>query len=308
MDYKSKALKYKLKYFKLLEKMNTMQIGGNLPYEWLTPFKEELAEVYTAVQSVCDSYPVVITGSTAIILLLDHCNYFTQDIKNNLNSIKRGDLIEYMPGDFDFIYHKKGKSVDNISPPSISTINNTFVKEQTTIERSSTYENRQNNLTINSFDLTKYPGNIKYVEISLTNDENNIVKVTDVEFLRNFYNFDDVSNTSTRIKSEICTQILDLPAYQELNKLNTNDINQNTNQNDNNNNLNIVSEEDWNFNSPPASPINTGNNENNNNNNNNTDENTSDIFKGRLFEDEDEFEDDEVNKSPLKKVKVNEEK
>ena len=228
MDYKSKALKYKLKYFKLLEKMNNIQIGGNLPYTWLPTFKQELAQVYTAVKSVCyRDEPVVITGSTAIILLLDHCNYFTPEIKDNLNSIKRGKPNdEYIPGDFDFIYHKKGN--DNISPSSISTTNNTFVKEQTTIERSSTYKNNENNLTINSFDLTKYPGNIKYVEISLTNDENNIVKVTDAQFLSNFYNFDDMSNTNIVVKSNICNEIKGLSEYKGLVVLNTNDINQNT--------------------------------------------------------------------------------
>jgi hypothetical protein len=308
MDFKSKALKYKLKYFKLREEMNTMQIGGNIPYEWLNSFKQELAEVYTAVQSECYPYPVVITGSTAIVLLLDYCNHFIEDIKNDLDSIKRGDSDGYMPGDFDFIYHKKAKGVDNKSPENISTTNNNFVKKQTTIERSSTYDNKQNNLTINSFDLTKYPGNIKYVEISLTNDQNNIVKVTDAQFLRNFYNFDDTSNTNTVVKSNICNEINALPQYQELVVLNTNDINQNTNQNDNNdnndinqntnqntnNNINNISEENLIYNSPVSSPINPENNENVNDN---SDENTSDIFKGRLFE----F--DEKDESPLKKVK-----
>ena len=297
MDFKSKALKYKLKYFKLREEMNTMQIGGNIPYEWLNSFKQELAEVYTAVQSECYPYPVVITGSTAIVLLLDYCNHFIEDIKNDLDSIKRGDSDGYMPGDFDFIYHKKAKGVDNKSPENISTTNNNFVKKQTTIERSSTYDNKQNNLTINSFDLTKYPGNIKYVEISLTNDQNNIVKVTDAQFLRNFYNFDDTSNTNILVKSKICNEIKTLPIYQALDVLHTNDINQNDDNDDNDNNdnnYNIVPEQDWNYGSPTASPINPGNNENVNDN---SDENTSDIFKGRLFE----F--DEKDESPLKKVK-----
>lgn len=145
IDYKQKALKYKVKYLELmkqLEKMRKMNIqnGGMVP-EWYSQFKTELEEIFSAVNN---RYPdVVLTGSGVIAYLLGELGMHDE-------------LVDFKPGDLDFVYKSK------FSVQNPNAIGDYKIKSEQKNESSVTFS-LINDIPkyIKSFDVSKTLPNIK---------------------------------------------------------------------------------------------------------------------------------------------------
>ena len=299
IDYKSKALKYKKKYKKLLEKMNSLQIGGNHnePYTWLNNFKNELSSFYEEI-SLTIGEPLLVTGSTAIMLYLDHYEKFTSNIKQKLQTIKRNDQMEeYIPGDFDFLYLSFEK--ENINPISNTSFNingNEYNRVQNAPHRSLTFQSvdQENNELIKKFDLTKN----KPLPFVIMNINNIQVKVLEINKLIDFYNFSDISNTNDSVKREILLELINYIKYEcpndkklEIERL-SNESNLTTTETDYSI-FNRVSSENFKYDSPTKVKKDVPED--------NIDENSPvsdvNVRRGALFEDSD------VEESPPKKTR-----
>ena len=141
--YKQKALKYKMKYLFLKQKM----FGGAKP-AWFDPFNQELRQVYP------DGENMVITGSAALAILLND-NGATDDyllLKRMTNGMHAQG--KDMPGDLDLVYTGNIFSRENIRD---------FKRDpKQSIGTSVTFINDAGN--INEIDLTNVP-RIEYVII-----------------------------------------------------------------------------------------------------------------------------------------------
>ena len=163
MDYKQKALKYKLKYLNLLKQKN--QHAGDYT-EWYNKFEEELRYIYNEIHIVRSD--VVLTGSAAISFILKSLN-----MTDELNSMM-------IPNDLDFIYAEKLNPVNRTSFGE----ENEFRRKQDSPIGSVTYllQNPSPDKLIKSFDLSKVPK----VKSSLING----IQVINVKELKEYYRDD----------------------------------------------------------------------------------------------------------------------
>lgn len=160
IDYKNKAIKYKLKYHNLKNKMMKLNfIDNNIP-EWYLKFQDELNEIYTFVSNY---YPnVVLTGSGAIAYLLSVFKLYDE-------------LLNFKPNDLDFIYKAR------IAKPNPKIINNYKIKSGQENESSVTFIlNEDKDKFIKSFDVSRTSPNIKSFNL-------NGIEILDFNTLKSYY-------------------------------------------------------------------------------------------------------------------------
>ena len=152
IDYKEKALKYKLKYLELKKKF--IQLGGIT--QWYNNFKNNLDIIYTDVNNYYSTdKPVALTGSAAIFYILYNLNLDNKDLFNMLNYAGFKNINDIKPNDLDFVYKSS-----TVIPNNETLINGEFKLNKPNQRQISsvTYEltNPNNpNWNIKSFDVTK---------------------------------------------------------------------------------------------------------------------------------------------------------
>lgn len=142
IDYKQKALKYKVKYLELMKQLKKISVhsGGMVP-EWYPQFKTELEEIFRAVNN---RYPdVVLTGSGVIAYLLGELGMYDE-------------FAHFKPGDLDFLYKSK------LGTSNPDAIGDYIIKPEQKNETSVTFF-LSNDLPnyIKSFDVSKTNPNLK---------------------------------------------------------------------------------------------------------------------------------------------------
>ncbi len=139
MDYKTKYLKYKSKYLKLLEESNSLSLNkqkGGMTQAQFEQFKNELIQIY---QIVSAKENICITGSSEVAYLLNRLG-----LREQLSQME-------LPGDVDLLYDGR----ENAS----SRIGN-FIPVQATPQRSRTFNllpEFSAGRIFTSFDLTNVP-------------------------------------------------------------------------------------------------------------------------------------------------------
>jgi hypothetical protein len=134
IDYKNKALKYKIKYLELKKQFAKLNIEGGMIPDWYVQFKNELSNIYSLVNSRYGD--VVLTGSASITYLLGELG-----MDDELNNFK--------PNDLDFFYKSK------YWKPNPETIGNYKIKSGQEAESSITYNLISGDNFIKSFDISK---------------------------------------------------------------------------------------------------------------------------------------------------------
>jgi hypothetical protein len=184
IDYRNKALKYKLKYLELKNKFNKNIIGG-LP-NWYTKFENELVNIYNNVKYYYTTdYEPILTGSSVITLLL-----FKLNMMDELDKLESNDLN---PHDLDFLYISRTRlsnpdSIGNfyINPTQKSESSVTFNLNINSPERQTNY--------IKSFDITKSE--------SIKSFMFNGIRIINLNTLKSFY-IPDMFVDEERIKKDL---------------------------------------------------------------------------------------------------------
>lgn len=174
MDYIGKALKYKLKYFRLLKKMN----GGLI--DWYPAFESELFSTYRAVKEYTAN--LVLTGSSAIAYVLNYLKMYDE-----LN------MLEPAPRDFDFVF--EASQIPNLGKINDDT---TVFKRQSEYQITKGCEYKDINNQKRPFELifernTTLRPRVRSVNI-------NGIDIINLQVLRGFYddNFDSPKNLNRK--------------------------------------------------------------------------------------------------------------
>jgi len=144
INYKEKALKYKLKYMDLKIQYNRFLLGGSLP-AWYTGFLNDLVEIYESVENKYKT--PVLTGSGAIAYLL-----YNLDMLEDLDELTKNNAN---PHDLDFLYISK-TALTNPNEILDYKLNPTQQTESSvTFSLPNSNDSDSNTRYIKSFDISK---------------------------------------------------------------------------------------------------------------------------------------------------------
>jgi hypothetical protein len=169
--YKKKAIKYKIKYLELKNKLGLTKLKGGLP-EWYSRFNSDLLNIYQLVKNSYGTEEVnpILTGSGAIAYVLNYLG-MNEDL-DNLDQ----------PRDLDFLYLSR-TGLPNPNKLGNFTLNPRQKSETSvTFTIDSDFNSRSSTDYIKSFDVTKI-NNVKYFEI-------NSINIINLESLSGFYTSD----------------------------------------------------------------------------------------------------------------------
>lgn len=187
--YKKKAIKYKLKYLDLKNKLGLL---GGIPV-WYNKFESELFDIYRLVQNYyTTTTKPILTGSGAIAYLLNYLHMDT-DLDNLME-------LDINPHDLDFLYiSNTGLS----NPDSLGIFNiNPAQKRETSVTFKINSETSNN--YIKSFDVSKI-NKINYFEL-------NGINIINLKSLSSFYTSDflddDEKINKDKLKKDLIEKII----------------------------------------------------------------------------------------------------
>jgi hypothetical protein len=187
LDYKKKALKYKLKYLELKNKLAQIKLKGGIP-EWYNRFESNLLNIYELVKNsyTTDVQPIL-TGSGAIAYVL---NYLGMDEDLDNLDIPDENDVKINPRDLDFLY------LSRTGLPNPDSIGNFSINPAQKRETSVTFTLNSVSPSdyIKSFDVSKID-KVKYVEI-------NSINIINLQSLLKFYTSDFLDDDEKIVKDK----------------------------------------------------------------------------------------------------------
>jgi hypothetical protein len=199
IDYKKKALKYKVKYLELKKQLMKMNLGGKP--EWYDQFETELKNIFKLVKDKENykkfdivtydiKYPIL-TGSAAIAFVLNYLHMDDELDKLDENGVK--------PNDLDFLYFS---GLDITNPDTIGEFR---IKPEQKFEKSVTFELRPHDPSrqIQKFDISNTAPTTKSFVIDG-------VEIVNMETLKRIYenNTDDSRRVTDNYKIQLIEKII----------------------------------------------------------------------------------------------------